>query len=180
MLWVALELPSLPLQIVERGGACAEPLVISEGSAQRPTVACANEAAREAGIREGQAVAAAKALAGDLRILARDPQAERETLERIAAWAGQFTPMVSVDGQGIVLEIESSLRLFDGHAKLTASIQRGVHQLGYRATIGIAPTALAARLFARAEARGLQVRSCVAAAELRERLDDLPVFLLEW
>lgn len=180
MLWIALELPSLPLQIVERAGACQEPLVISEGSAQRPAVACANEAAREAGIREGQAVAAAKALAGDLRILARDARAERETLERIAAWAGQFTPMVSVDGQGIVLEIESSLRLFDGHAKLTASILRGVHALGYRASLGIAPTPLAARLFARAEARGLQVRSCVAASELRERLDDLPVFLLDW
>ena len=58
MLWVALEMPSLPLQIVERAGACAQPLVVSEGSAQRPTVACANAAAREAGIREGQAVAA--------------------------------------------------------------------------------------------------------------------------
>ena len=180
MLWVALEMPSLPLQIVERAGSCAEPLVISEGSAQRPTVACANEAARDAGVREGQAVAAAKALAGDLRVLARDPQAERETLERIAAWAAQFTPMVSVDGQGIVLEIASSLRLFDGHAKLTAAIQRGVHALGYRAAFGIAPTPLAARLFARAEARGMQMRGCLALEDLRARLDDLPVFLLDW
>jgi len=180
MLWVALEMPSLPLQIVERGGVCGEPLVISEGSAQRPIVACANEAARVSGIREGQAVAAAKALAGELRVLARDPQAERETLERIAAWAGQFTPMACVDGQGIALEIGSSLRLFDGHAKLTASILRGVHALGYRATLGIAPTALAARLFARAEARGLQVRSCLELADLRSRLDDLPIFLLDW
>ena len=180
MLWVALEMPSLPLQIVERAGVCGDPLVISEGSMQRPTVACANDAARAAGIREGHAVAAAKALASSLRVLARDPQAERDSLERIAAWAAQFTPMVSVDGQGIVLEIESSLRLFDGHAKLTAAIQRGVHALGYRAAFGIAPTPLAARLFARAEARGLQVRSCLATTDLRERLEDLPVFLLEW
>jgi len=61
MLWVALELPALPLQIVERGGISREPLVISEGPAQRPLVVCANEAAKAAGIREGQAVAAAKA-----------------------------------------------------------------------------------------------------------------------
>jgi protein ImuB len=76
VLWLALELPSLPLQIAERAGASREPLVISEGSAQRPLVACANEAARQAGIREGQAVAAAKALAGTLRVLPRDEIAE--------------------------------------------------------------------------------------------------------
>ena len=63
MLWVALELPALPLQIAERGGVSLEPVVISEGTTQRPVVVCANEAARAAGIREGQAVASAKALA---------------------------------------------------------------------------------------------------------------------
>jgi len=180
VLWVALELPSLPLQIAERAGACREPLVIAEGPTQRPIVTCANEAARRAGIREGQAVAAARALVVDLRSIARDPAAERETLERLAAWAGQFTPMTSVDGQGVVLEVGACLRLFDGHAKLTAAIKRGVREVGFHATVGIAPTPLAARLFARAEAHGLQVRGCLALAELRERIADLPLFLLEW
>jgi protein ImuB len=180
MLWVALQLPSLPLQIAERAGVSSEPMVISEGSGQRPVVACANAAAREAGIREGQAVAAARALAGALKVLERDPAAERETLERIAAWAAQFTPMVSVDAQGIVLEIESSLNLFEGHARLTAAIQRGIRELGFHATLGVAPTALAARLFARAEAHGRPIRSCLALTELRDRLADLPLFLLDW
>src|SRR5215469_10386142 len=117
MLWVALELPSLPLQIAERGGASSEALVISEGPAQRPTVACANAAAQGAGVREGQAVAAAKALAGALRVIAREEAGEREMLERIAAWAGQFTPMACVDARGVVLEVEASLKLFGGHAK---------------------------------------------------------------
>ena len=180
MLWVALELPSLPLQIAERAGACSEPLVIAEGPTQRPIVTCANEAARRAGIREGQAVAAARALAVDLRSVPRDLPAERDTLERLAAWAGQFTPMTSVDGQGIVLEVGACLRLFDGHAKLTGAIKRGVREVGFHATVGIAPTPLAARLFARAEAHGLQVRSCLTLAGLRERLADLPLFLLDW
>ena len=100
MLWVALELPALPLQIVERGGVSPTPLVISEGPAQRPLVACANRAAKAAGIREGQAVAAAKALAGELHVVARDEAGEREALERLAAWAGQFTPMVSLEADG--------------------------------------------------------------------------------
>ncbi|MGZ5037892.1 MAG: Y-family DNA polymerase [Usitatibacter sp.] len=180
MLWIALELPSLPLQVAERAGESREPLVISEGPAQRPLVACANAAARAAGVREGQAVAAAKALASGLRVVPRDEKAERETLEGLAAWAGQFTPMVSLDGQGIVLEIESTLRLFEGHAKLTGAIRRGLREMGLHATLGIAPTPLAARVFARAEARGLQVRGCIALAELRERLAELPLFLLDW
>jgi protein ImuB len=187
MLWVALELPSLPLQIVERAGATAQPLVVSEGPAQRPLVACVNAAAKEAGIREGQAVAAAKALAGDLRIVPRDPRLEVETLESLAAWAGQFTPMVALDTagpgdapRGLVLEVESCMRLFGGHARLASAIQRGVRELGYEATIGLAPTPLAARLFARAEAQGKAVRSCLALAELPERVAELPLFLCDW
>jgi protein ImuB len=180
MLWVALELPALALQIVERAGAGLQPLVIAEGPAQRPLVACANGAARAAGIRAGQAVAAAKALAGTLRVVDRDASAERDALERIAAWAGQFTPMVSLDAQGVVLEVEASLRLFDGHAKLTAAIQRGVCDLGFHAALGVAPTPLAARLFARSQAQGRTVRSCLAAGDLRERLSELPLFLLDW
>ncbi len=180
MLWVALELPALPLQVAERAGVARDALVIAEGSAQRPTVACANATARQAGIREGQAVAAAKALAGELRILDRDPQAERETLERLAGWAGQFTPMVSVEGNGIVFEVEATLRLFHGHAQLTSAILRGIRELGYRSALGVAPTPLAARIIARAETHGLQVRSCLKLQDLRARLAELPLFLFDW
>ena len=180
MLWIALELPALPLQVAERAGAGVQPLVIAEGPAQRPLVACANAAAREAGIRAGQAVAAAKALAGALRVIDRDPAAEREALQRVAAWAAQFTPMVSIEAQGVLLEVESSLRLLHGHAKLTAAISRGIREVGFQATFGVAPTPLAARLFARAESQGRAVRSCLATADLAERVADLPLFLLEW
>ena len=64
MLWVALELPALPLQLVERAQAAPLPLVIGEGPALRPVVACANAAARALGAREGMAVAAARAPGG--------------------------------------------------------------------------------------------------------------------
>ncbi|HLX23547.1 MAG TPA: DNA polymerase Y family protein [Usitatibacter sp.] len=180
MLWFALELPSLPLQLVERGGESLVPVVVSEGAAQRPVVACANRAAKDAGVREGQAVAAAKALTGELRIVARDLAAESDCLERLATWAGQFTPMSCVDGQGIALEVETTQRLFDGHAKLASSIRRGIHELGFHATLGIAPTPLAARLFARAESEGLKARACLELHEIRERVAGLPLFLMDW
>lgn len=180
MLWIALELPSLPLQLAQRGCASPSPLVVAEGPAQRPVVACANIAAGAAGIREGQPVAAARALHGELRVLPREERAEREALEQLAGWAAQFTPHVSVDGQGVILEVGSCLALFGGYAKLTAAVRRGVRDLGYHATVGVAPTALAARLFARARAQGIPVRGCVAMEELGGRIAGLPLFLLEW
>ena len=125
-------------------------------------------------------------------MLERNPVAEREALERIATWAGQYTPMACLDPptgpfpregetfSGVVLEVEASLKLFGGHARLTAAIRKGVRSLGYSATLGIAPTPLAARLFARAEAQGRPVRGCLTLAELRERVAELPLFLLDW
>ena len=180
MLWVALELPALPLQLVERAQAAQAPLVIGEGPSQRPVVACANAAARQAGVREGMAVAAAKALAGDLRCVDRDEAAERDALERLAGWAAQFTPAVSIEATGLVLEVASSLKLFGGLARLLSALRGGVRALGLQATLGIAPTPLAARAFARAEVRGIPVRSCTTVPDLPARLADLPLFLLDW
>ena len=131
-------------------------------------------------MRVGQAVAAAKALVAELRVVERNLAQERDALERIAAWAGQYTPMVHIEPHGIVLEVASSLRLFAGHARLTAAIQRGVRDLGFNATLGVAPTPLAARLFARAEAQGRAVRACLEVAHLAERVGELPLFLLDW
>ena len=110
----------------------------------------------------------------------RNPAAEREALESVAAWASQFTPMVGVESQGIALEVASSLKLFGGHARITAEIRNGVRALGYHAALGVAPTPLAARLFARAEAKGRAVRVCLTLAELQERAAELPLFLLDW
>ncbi len=180
MLWVALELPALPLQLVARAQQAPLPLVVTEGPAQRPFVACASQAASEAGVREGMAVAAARALVSDLRCVERDEAAEREALERLAGWAAQFTPAVCLEPTGLLLEVEASLRLFGGLAKLLAAVRDGVRGLGLRATLGIAPTPLAARVFARAEARGVAVRSCTQLPELPARLAELPLFLLEW
>ena len=143
-------------------------------------MACANAAAQAAGIREGLAVASAKALAGELRVVERNPTAERETLERIATWASQFTPMTCLDARGVVLDVATSLKLFGGHAKLTAAIRQGVRELGFHAALGVAPTPLAARLFARAETHGRAVRACLEPRELRDHVADLPLFLLDW
>jgi protein ImuB len=76
--------------------------------------------------------------------------------------------------------VAPSLKLFGGHARITAQIRKGVRELGYQPALGIAPTPLAARLFARAEAKGRAVRGCLELSDLPERAAELPLFLLDW
>jgi len=87
-------------------------------------------------------LAAASALAPQLRVRVRDEAIERAALEGVAAWAGRFTPLVSLEPpQGMLAEVEGSLRLFGGLAPLARSLRAGLGELGFSATIAAAPTA---------------------------------------
>jgi protein ImuB len=116
--------------------------------------------------------AAASALASDLQIVHRDVAAESAALERIAAWAIQFTPAVSIAPPGeVLLEVAGSLAIFDGLKSLWRETSEGLRALGYAATMACAPTPLAAQWFARA---GSTVRLRNTDA-LRAGLAELPI-----
>lgn len=181
MLWIALSLPELPLQLAQRSTTeLGNPLVIAEGPTTRPLVCCANTAAMERGIMAGMPVAAARALAGELTVVPRDMAAEAQALHNLACWAGQFTPNVVLQAAGLLLEVESTLQLHGGLATLLARVRKGAAQLGYAAVPGVAPTPLAAWLLARAQQSGLETRMCRQLQQLPERLAALPLALLDW
>src|SRR3979490_2157888 len=49
------------------------------------------------------------------------------TLEHVAAWACQFTPRVSLEPpHGLLLEVEGSLRLFEGLERLLERLREGL------------------------------------------------------
>jgi protein ImuB len=96
MLWLALHFPSLPLEIFTRGAEGPGPVVVAVSGATHAEIVTCSQEARRCGIHAGMAVAGAWALASGLRIFARDEAAERDALDRIAAWALQFSPNVSV------------------------------------------------------------------------------------
>jgi len=181
MLWIALFLPELPLQLAERSAPeTTTPLVIAEGPSQRPLVCCANAAARERGVATGMAVGAARALAGELNVLQRAPTAETQALHNLACWAGQFTPNVALEAAGLSLEVGATLRLHGGLPSLLSRLRKELSQLGYQVAVGVAPTPLAAWLLARARQEGLPVRMCQSLDQLPERLAPLPLHLLNW
>jgi protein ImuB len=142
MLWVALRFPSLALEALLRGHALREstgiPWAIADG---RKVLAC-NAQANALGVRPAMGLAAAWALAPRLRVQPRDEATEREALEGIAAWACSFTPHVSLEPpQGVLMEVEGSLRLFHGLASLIDRMRSGLEEMGFSATLAAAPTA---------------------------------------
>ena len=118
---------------------------------QRPHVVAANAAARNAGIRCGQSIATALALAPDIVLRDRDVAAEARALAQLATWSLRFTPQASLaPPDALVAEIGGSLRLFGGLPRLVARITRGIDAQGYAARLGFAPTPTAALMQARA------------------------------
>jgi protein ImuB len=93
---------------------------------------------------------AAFALVPELAVRERDETAEARALSAVAAWAGQYTPVVSLVPSGVLLEVEGSLGLFGGVEGLAERVEEGVSSLGYRAASSLAPTPLAAEFLARA------------------------------
>lgn len=176
MLWLALRFASLPLEVYARAARASSPLAVVSSTGTRAEIVACNEAARTRGVKPGMPLAAASALASDLHAVSRDIAAEQAALARIAAWAYQFTPAVSIaEPSEVLLEIAGSLTIFGGLTRLWSALAKGLHALGYAPSIACAPTPLAAQWFARA---GLAVRLRNSDA-LRLALVDLPVEVMQ-
>jgi protein ImuB len=175
MLWLALHFSSLSLEVFARGAAAPGPLAVVEKQGGRTRVIACNDAAEACGVRTGMAASAAQALADGLVVRRRDPEAERESLEGLAGWAGRFTPSVSLEPPaGLLLEIGSCLSLHRGLGNLLRLARSGVAEMGYAAAMACAPSAHGAWLLARAGV-GKAVRD---PARLEALLAALPVALL--
>lgn len=154
-LWLCLHLPQLPLEVRTRGLPASRACVLVEGEGTRRRVLMANTRAATLGIRAGMPVGAAHAL-GEVVELERSLEAEQAALTRLAHWAMQFSPLVSlVAPDGVLLEVRGSLRLFQGVEGLLTRLRQGLKQLGYRAQYAVAPTPLAATALARVSARAV-------------------------
>lgn len=175
MLWLCLYFPQLPLEIHTRAQAGSSPWAITHGKGTRQTILLCNAAAVSCGIRPGMTPGTALALSAALQLRPRDERAERQALESLAAWAGQFTSLVSLlPPQALLLEIEGSLSFFRGLEALLRRIDRRAAQLGYVLQSGVAPTPLGAWLLARARITTHLTR----IDDLQTTLRDLPLALL--
>lgn len=121
-------------------------------------------------------VSAAYAWAPTVHVRERDAGAERAALERLAAWACQYTSLVNlVPPAALLLEVSASGALFGGLTALLDRISKDINGLGYRALHALAPTALGALWLARS---GIAARVTEPGA-LFSVLAQLPLQCLE-
>jgi len=151
MLWLALHFPRLPLEVFSRATSDTEPQATCQNSGNKAHVLVCNAAAASLGVHPRMPLRAACALAEDLKLYPRDEVLEQEALQQIAAWATRFTSLASLSfSQTVLLEVGGSLVLFGGIHPLLKNVRDGVAELGYTATLAVAPTPLAALWLARA------------------------------
>jgi protein ImuB len=178
MLWIALYLPQLPLDLAYRRWPDAMrdkldnnvPIVVT----QARYVGWANRCALDKGVLVGMLESSAHARTAELATYERDHAAEERAVIEAALWALHFTPQVGLMAGGILLDVTASVRLFGGHDSLIDSLRAGVMELGMQPQLATAPTAMAAWLLAQ-HADGIVAdgESCAAM------LDHLPVYLLQ-
>jgi protein ImuB len=179
MLWIALHLPLLSLESFNatltpevRGG----PVALMD--AQR--VLHANAAALALGVKPGLKRATALALAPQLTLGQADEARDSQALTSAAHVALAFTPSVvcGVGGNAhtVLLEVQASLRYFDGFERLLQRLQAALVPLGHMVQVASAPTAQGAALVSRMAAT--QAIHCADLAALKRRLDAAPVWLL--
>lgn len=147
-LWLCAHFPELALEVL--GLDRSWPVAAVEDRKGRPCLHAVSQAARQAGVEAGMALAAARALCPGLITRPRDPVAEKEALHRLAEMGLDFTPWVSLtQPESLILEIRASLMLFGGVENLCERLRQRLAEQGYRSVIAVTPSAEAGSLLAR-------------------------------
>ena len=83
-----------------------------------------------------------------------DPRPDLPALESLAAWAESLTPTVVLrEGEGLLLEVQGSLKYFAGLAAVRQRLTDEIGRRGWDSRLATAPTPLAAVWLARYESR---------------------------
>ena len=128
-----------------------------------------NRAAREVGVEIGMSASSASSLAPQVQQLLRDEAREAEFVRALALALSRYTPNIVLLNDGVLLEASASLRLFGGVRALMRQVCATARDCEAHARLGLAPTAMAASLFAR---HGL--RAC-GKPRMQRLLDALPL-----
>ena len=129
-----------------RGAECAPdtPVVLTVEGTHGPVIHAVTKAAATRGARAGARLTDARALDPALVAVPADPEGDAALVRRLALWAGRWSPLVEVDGDGLRLDATGVAHLFGGEEELVEDFRRRFAALGLTVRIAIAPTAAAA------------------------------------
>lgn len=153
---ISVFLPTWPVDRLRRQAGPAAPpveapLIIAGRDRNRRVVTAADAAAQALGLHVGTPVTKAQALVPGLVIEPADPQADAESLERLALWVLQrIAPIVAVDGpDGIVIDSTGADHLHGGEAAMLDALVGRLTFSGITARAAVADTWGAAHALAR-------------------------------
>jgi protein ImuB len=143
---LSIWLPALAIERWAKNADCApdDPVVLTVEGAHGPIVHAVTKAAAERGARAGARLTDARALDPALVALPADPEGDAALVQRLARWAGRWSPLVEVEGDGLRLDVTGVAHLFGGERGLVCDVQRRFAALGLTTRLAIAPTAAAA------------------------------------
>jgi protein ImuB len=120
------------------------PIVLTVEGPHGPIIHAVTKAAATRGAHPGARLTDARALDPALIAIPADPEGDTALLQRFARWAGRWSPLVEVDGDGLRLDISGVAHLFGGENGLVRDIRRRFAKAGFSTRVAIAPTAAAA------------------------------------
>ncbi|MDQ3246133.1 MAG: DNA polymerase Y family protein [Pseudomonadota bacterium] len=152
--------PHLPIErwAKESDSAPESPVVLTIEGTHGPIIHAVTRAAAERGARAGTRLTDARAVDPSLIAVAADTQGDGALLQRLARWAGRWSPLVEVDGAdapstglgtGLRLDVTGAAHLFGGEAGLLADVRERFEAIGLTCRVAIAPTPGAAWALAR-------------------------------
>ncbi|WP_194790710.1 Y-family DNA polymerase [Pseudomonas sp. UFMG81] len=173
MLWACILLPQLALDSVLRERDDPDtPLVLIGGPTQRRVLQAVSPAANRLGLRAGQTLTAARALADGFTCVEVEPARIEQLQQLLAAWAYRFSAQVSLHyPRALLLEVGSSLQLFGPWPVFEARLRQELNALGLRQRIVLASNPVAARMLANVH-DGL---AAAAADDTRAALLEMPI-----
>ena len=121
-----------------------QPVVLTVEGAHGPVIHAVTKAAAERGAKAGARLTDARALEPALVALPADSDGDSALVERLAAWAGRWSPLVEVDGDGLRLDVSGIAHLFGGEEALVRDVERRFAAMSLTARVAVAPTAAAA------------------------------------
>lgn len=177
---LALHLPYLATDRIARRRSAADeqnrPLVLTALRGATQAICQVNPAAAAVGLRPGLSLGQAQAMAPQLVVCAADERQDRRLLERLAAWALRFSPLVEpVPPDLLLLDITGCQHLFGSERRLAQQLLQSVQQRGFHARCAVADTVGAAIALATA---GHETLIVVPAEETSAYLAPLPPLAL--
>ena len=168
MLWACLYFPNLPIDRQTNTLNSEIPTAVIQQSGSRKLVMACNACAQALGIKAGQSLNSAYAIAPDLQVNDYIEDEQETHLNQLALWAMQFSSWVTPRmPDTLLLEIQASLKLFGGLDSLLLTFERQAEEQGLTVTIGVAPTPTTATLFAIAgQTTPIRSKSAMRAALL--------------